>query len=176
MWKTLPTSPPHCNVEPTPSPVATANVSQTATDAMVLMTAMTTVTKSTVELTTPLVPLLHSPVPISAVCLQDGAVMGTMTVLITVMRSTAPHMCLEPALQISLPVLTTAVSHIPGVVILTMTVGTVQMKLTAIWEVRAIQDSFSVQTTAVSTPTMSVMGIGTVWMGRMSRDASITAL
>lgn len=44
-------NPPHCNAEPTPSPVATANVSQTATDAMVLTTAMTTVTKSAVELT-----------------------------------------------------------------------------------------------------------------------------
>lgn len=51
VWTTLPTSPPHCSVEPTPSPVATANVSQTATDAMVLMIAMTTVTNSTVELT-----------------------------------------------------------------------------------------------------------------------------
>lgn len=50
-WKTLPMSPPHCSAEPTLSPVATANVSQTATDAMVLTTAMTTVTKSTVELT-----------------------------------------------------------------------------------------------------------------------------
>lgn len=44
-------SPPHCSVEPIPSPVATANVSQTATDAMVLTTAMTTVMKSAVELT-----------------------------------------------------------------------------------------------------------------------------
>lgn len=44
-------SPPQCNAEPILSPVATANVSQTATDAMVLTTAMTTVTKSIVELT-----------------------------------------------------------------------------------------------------------------------------
>lgn len=47
----LPTSPPHCSAEPTPSPVATANVSQTATDATVLMIAMTTAMKSTVALT-----------------------------------------------------------------------------------------------------------------------------
>lgn len=169
-------SPPHCSVEPTPSLVSTANVSQTATDAMVLTTAMTTVTKSTVELTTPLVPLLHSPVPISAVCLQDGAVMGTMTVLITAMRSIALHTYLERALQISLPVPTTAASHIPGVVILIMTVETVQMKLTVIWEVHAIQGSFSVRTTVVSTLIMFVMGTETVWMGRMNRDASTTAL
>lgn len=38
-----------CNVEPTLSPVAMANVSQTATDVTVLTTAMTTQTKSTVE-------------------------------------------------------------------------------------------------------------------------------
>lgn len=81
---------------------------------------------------TPLVPLLHSPVPISIVCLQDGAVMGTMTVLITVMSTIAPHSCLERALLISLPVLITAASHIPGVVTLIMTVETVQMKLIAV--------------------------------------------
>lgn len=157
-------SPPHCSAEPTPSPVATANVSQTATDAMVLTIAMTTLMKSTVELTvklsffvnlvyytgqafcsvqysnqrspslfqTPLVPRLHSPVPISIVCLQDGAVMGTMTVLTTVMSTIALHRCLERALPISLPVPTTAASHIPGVVTLIMTVETVQMKLIAV--------------------------------------------
>lgn len=43
-------SPPHCSAGPTLSPVATANASQTATDAMVLMIAMTTVMKSTVAL------------------------------------------------------------------------------------------------------------------------------
>lgn len=81
---------------------------------------------------TPHAPPLHSPVPISAVCLQDGAVMGTMTVLITAMRTTALRSCLERALPVSLPVPTTAASHIPGVATLIMTVGTVQMKLTAV--------------------------------------------
>lgn len=50
VWRTFPMSPPHCSAGPTLSPVATANASQTATDAMVLMIAMTTVMKSTVAL------------------------------------------------------------------------------------------------------------------------------
>lgn len=79
-----------------------------------------------------LAPLLHSPVPISAVCLQDGAVMGTMTVLMIVMNTTVLHGYLERALPISLPVPTTAASLIPGVVTLITTVGTVRMKLTAV--------------------------------------------
>lgn len=81
---------------------------------------------------TPLVPPLHSPVPISIVCLQDGAVMGTMTVLITAMSTIALHVCLERVLPISLPVPTTAAYHIPGAATLIMTVETVQMKLTAV--------------------------------------------
>ncbi len=75
---------------------------------------------------------MHSPVPISAACLRDGAVMGTMTVLITVMSTTAPHGCQEHVLPISLPVPTTAASHILGVVTLIMIAVTVQMKLTAV--------------------------------------------
>lgn len=81
---------------------------------------------------TQLAPPLHSPVPISAACLQDGAVMGTMTVLITAMRLTALHGYLERALPISLPAPTTAAFHTPGVVTLTMTAEIVQMKLTAV--------------------------------------------
>lgn len=50
VWRTFPMSHPHCSAGPTLSPVATANASQTATDAMVLMIAMTTVMKSTVAL------------------------------------------------------------------------------------------------------------------------------
>lgn len=46
-----PMSPPHSSVEPIPFRVAMENVSQTATDVTVLMTAMTTAMKSTVELT-----------------------------------------------------------------------------------------------------------------------------
>lgn len=46
-----PTSPPHSSVEPIPFRVEMENVSQTATDVTVLMTAMTTAMKSTVELT-----------------------------------------------------------------------------------------------------------------------------
>lgn len=42
---------PHCSVEPIPFPVATANVSQTATDVTVLTTAMTTAMKPAVALT-----------------------------------------------------------------------------------------------------------------------------
>lgn len=89
-------------------------------------------TKDNLFFQTPLAPPLHSHVPISAVCLQDGAVMGTMTVLITVMRATVLRRCLEHALSISLPVPTTVASHIPGFVTLIMTVGMVQMKLTAV--------------------------------------------
>lgn len=55
-----------------------------------------------------------------------------MTVLITAMSTTVLRRCLEHALLISLPVPTTAASHIPGVVTLITTVGTVQMKLTAV--------------------------------------------
>lgn len=58
--------------------------------------------------------------------------MGTMTVLIIVMKTTVLHGYLERALPISLPVPTTAASLIPGVVTLITTVGTVQMKLTAV--------------------------------------------
>lgn len=58
--------------------------------------------------------------------------MGTMTVLIIVMNTTVLHGYLEHALPISLPVPTTAASLIPGVVTLITTVGTVQMKLTAV--------------------------------------------
>ncbi len=58
--------------------------------------------------------------------------MGTMTVLITAMSTTALRECLERALPISLPVPTIAASHIPGVVTLITTAGTVQMKLTAV--------------------------------------------
>lgn len=59
VWRTLPTSPPRCNAEPTPSLVATANVSRTATDATVLTTVMTTVTKPTVKLTVIRLPHLN---------------------------------------------------------------------------------------------------------------------
>lgn len=58
--------------------------------------------------------------------------MGTMTVLITAMRTTALRRCLERALPISLPVPTAAASHLPGVATPIMTVGIVQMKLTAV--------------------------------------------
>lgn len=50
-WRTPPMSRPRYSVEPTPSPVAMESVSRTATDAMALTIAMTTVTKWTVELT-----------------------------------------------------------------------------------------------------------------------------
>lgn len=84
------------------------------------------------SLQTLLAPLLPSPVPISTVCLQDGAAMGTMIVLIIAMNTTVQHECLGRALPISLPVPTTAASLIPGVVTLITTVGTAQMKLTAV--------------------------------------------
>lgn len=57
---------------------------------------------------------------------------GTMTVLITAMSTTALHGHLERALPTSLPVPTTAASHILGVVTLITTVATVQMKPTAV--------------------------------------------
>ena len=81
---------------------------------------------------TPPAPHLRSPAPISTACLQDGAVTGTMTVLITVMNTAVLHGYLERALPISLPVPTTAASLIPGAVTLIMTVGTVQMKQTVV--------------------------------------------
>lgn len=65
-------------------------------------------------------------------CLQDGAAMGTMIVLIIAMNTTVQHEYLERALPISLPVPTTAASLIPGVVTLITTVGMAQMKLTAV--------------------------------------------
>lgn len=58
--------------------------------------------------------------------------MGTMIVLIIAMNTTVQHECLGRALPISLPVPTTAASLIPGVVTLITTVGTAQMKLTAV--------------------------------------------
>lgn len=66
--------------------------------------------------------------------------MGKMTVLITAMKSTAQHTCLEHALPISLPAPTTAASHTPGAVTLIMTVSTVRMKLIA---VRAVKEANS---------------------------------
>lgn len=84
-----------------------------------------------VSQTTP-APPLRSPVPTSAVCLQDGTVTGTMTALMAAMSRTVPLRCLAPVLPASLPVPTTAVSHTPGAATLTMTVGTVRMRLTAV--------------------------------------------
>lgn len=119
------------NVGPTLSPVAMANVSQTATNVTVLTTAMTTQTKSTVELITLHAPPLHSPVQTSVVFPHHGAVMDTMTALTTVMKTTAPPDFLGPALAVSLHVPTIAAFLIPGAVTLIMIVETVQMKLTA---------------------------------------------
>lgn len=65
-------------------------------------------------------------------CLQGGAAMGTMIVLIIAMNTTVQHEYLERVLPISLPVPTTAASLIPGVVTPITTVGTAQMKLTAV--------------------------------------------
>lgn len=48
------------------------------------------------------------------------------------MRQTALRRCPEHVLLISLPVPTTAASHIPGGVTLIMTVGTARMKQTAV--------------------------------------------
>lgn len=83
-------------------------------------------------LQTALVPLLHSLVPTSAVCLQHGAVMATMTALITAMNTTVLHGYLERVPQISSLVPTTTASLIPGAATQTMTVGTVRMKLTVV--------------------------------------------
>lgn len=142
-------SPPLPNVEPTLSPVAMANVFLTATDVMALTTAMTTLTKPTVELIIPHAPPLHSPVQTSAVFLSHGAVMDTMTALITVMKVTAPRVCLGPALPISLYVPTSAASQILGGVTQITIVETALMKLTVIMVELAIRASFSVLTIAV---------------------------
>lgn len=58
--------------------------------------------------------------------------MGTMTVWMTVMRSTAPLKFLERVPPISSPVPTTDASRTPGAVTRIMTVGTVQMRQTAV--------------------------------------------
>lgn len=142
-------SPQLCNAEPILSPAEMANVFPITTDVTVLTTAMTTLMKLTVELITPHAPPLHSPAQTSAVFLCRGAAMGTMTALITVMKVTAPHECLGPALPISLYVPTSAVSHIPGAVILIMIVETVQMKPTVILVALVILASFSVLTIGV---------------------------
>lgn len=79
-----------------------------------------------------LAPLLHSLVPTSAVCLQHGAVMATMTALITAMSTTVLHGYLERVPPISSPVPTTTASLTPGAATQTMTAGTALMKLTVV--------------------------------------------
>lgn len=83
-------------------------------------------------LQTALAPRLHSLVPTSAVCLQHGAVMATMTALITAMSTTVLHGYLERVPPISSLVPTTTASLIPGAATQTMTVGTVRMKPTVV--------------------------------------------
>lgn len=79
-----------------------------------------------------LAPLLHSLVPTSAVCLQHGAAMATMTASITAMSTTVLHGYLERVPPISSLVPTTAASLIPGAATQTMTVGTVRTKPTVV--------------------------------------------
>lgn len=79
-----------------------------------------------------LAPRLHSLVPTSAVCLQHGAVMATMTALITAMSTTVPHGYLERVPPISSLVPTTTASLIPGAATQTMTVGTGRTKPTVV--------------------------------------------
>lgn len=79
-----------------------------------------------------LAPLLHSLVPTSTVCLQPGAVMATMTALITVMSTTVLHGYLERVPPISSLVPTTAASLIPGAATQTTTAGTLRMKPTVV--------------------------------------------
>lgn len=71
---------------------------------------------------------LLSPVPTSDAYLLGGAVMGTMTVLITVMRETAPRKYLEHVVPICLPAPTIVAFLTLGAVTLIMIVGMAPMK------------------------------------------------